>query len=157
MTAIEKEQVEVKKGRDASIDKLWGKYYGPNAKHSKKHSKAADQMAKMKERMAAEKAENKKADHKKEPQAQPADKAHKQPVEKKPRVVTHELNKPAKEGSRNALMKQARALGIKYFRVMNRAELGEALKSGTTKERITAIAEGAKKRWQAGWKFQKKG
>jgi hypothetical protein len=53
--------------------------------------------------------------------------------------------------SRNALMLQAKANGIKNFRVLNKAELAECLADGITKERIDAIVSGAVARWKAGW------
>jgi hypothetical protein len=39
---------------------------------------------------------------------------------------------------------------------MNKAELVEVLKSGTTAKRIAEIQKTAVKRWKSGWKFNKK-
>ncbi|MDD5449648.1 MAG: hypothetical protein PHO42_03515 [Candidatus Omnitrophica bacterium] len=68
--------------------------------------------------------------------------------------------KPAKskagEPSRNELMLKAKERGIKNFRVINKEELVEILKDGTTKERIDEIVAGAVARWKAGWGKGKK-
>ena len=56
-----------------------------------------------------------------------------------------------KELSRNELMLQAKAKGIKNFRVINKEELVEILKEGTTQERINEIVSGAIARWKTGW------
>jgi len=53
--------------------------------------------------------------------------------------------------SRNELMLQAKAKGVKNFRVINKKELVEILKEGTTQERINEIVTGAVTRWKAGW------
>ena len=53
--------------------------------------------------------------------------------------------------SRNELMLAAKEKKIKNFRVMNKEELAEVLKSGTTVARIKQIEEGAVKRWKSGW------
>jgi hypothetical protein len=53
--------------------------------------------------------------------------------------------------SRNELMLQAKAKGIKNFRVINKQELVEILREGTTQERIDEIVSGAVARWKAGW------
>ena len=45
---------------------------------------------------------------------------------------------------------------IKNFRILNKMELAEVLKSGTTVARIKQIEEGAVKRWKSGWKYDKK-
>ncbi len=58
--------------------------------------------------------------------------------------------------SRNELMLQAKAKGIKNFRVINKEELVEILKEGTTQERINEIVAGAVARWKAGWGKGKK-
>ncbi len=57
----------------------------------------------------------------------------------------------SKGSSRNELMLQAKAKGIKNFRVINKAELVEILKEGTTQERIDEIVSGAVTRWKSGW------
>ena len=68
------------------------------------------------------------------------------------------LNKRAKndEPTRNELMLAVKAKKISNFRVMNKEELTEVLKPGTTPERIKAIQETAVKRWKSGWTFNKK-
>lgn len=53
--------------------------------------------------------------------------------------------------SRNELMLQTKAKGIKNFRVINKEELVEILKKGTTQERINEIVSGAVGRWKTGW------
>jgi len=53
--------------------------------------------------------------------------------------------------SRADLMDQAKKKGIKNFRVLNKAELEEAVKPSTSQERIKAIVTGAVARWKAGW------
>jgi len=58
--------------------------------------------------------------------------------------------------SRHELMLQAKAKGIKNFRVINKEELVEILKEDTTQERITEIVSGAVARWKAGWGKGKK-
>ena len=57
--------------------------------------------------------------------------------------------------SRNELMLDAKAKKITNFRVMNKEELAEVLKSGTTVARIKQIEEGAVKRWKSGWTSQR--
>ena len=59
--------------------------------------------------------------------------------------------------SRSELVLEAKAKKINNFRVMNKAELAEVLKPGTTTARIKQIEEGAVKRWKSGWKYNKKG
>jgi len=61
--------------------------------------------------------------------------------------------------SRNAMMLEAKAKGIKYFRVLNKEELSKVLdmkKGGASDEQIGVITEAAKVRWQAGWAKNKK-
>ena len=58
--------------------------------------------------------------------------------------------------SRNELMLAAKEKKIKNFRILNKMELAEVLKSGTTVARIKQIEEGAVKRWKSGWKYDKK-
>ena len=62
----------------------------------------------------------------------------------------------AKESSRHELMLKAKERGIKNFRVINKEELVEILKEGTTQERINEIVSGAVARWKAGWGKGKK-
>ena len=54
--------------------------------------------------------------------------------------------------SRNELMEAVRARKVKNFRVMNKEELAEVMKDGTTAGRIKEIQEIAVKRWKSGWK-----
>jgi len=56
--------------------------------------------------------------------------------------------------TRQAIIEEAKAKKIVNFRVMNKAELTEAVKPGTTANRIKEIQETAVKRWKSGWKFQ---
>lgn len=61
--------------------------------------------------------------------------------------------------TRSSLMLEAKAKGIKYFRVLNKDELIKVLdmkKSGASDEQIAVITEAAKIRWQAGWSKNKK-
>lgn len=60
-------------------------------------------------------------------------------------------NTGTSELSRNELMLQAKAKGIKNFRVINKQELVEILKEETTPERINEIVAGAVARWRKGW------
>lgn len=53
--------------------------------------------------------------------------------------------------SRQELMELARSKKIKNFRVMNKAELAEIVKSGTTVARAKDIEETAVTRWKSGW------
>lgn len=57
--------------------------------------------------------------------------------------------------SRQELMELARSKKIKNFRVMNKAELSEITKSGTTVARAKEIEETAVKRWKSGWSTNK--
>ena len=59
--------------------------------------------------------------------------------------------------SRNELMEAVRAKKVKNFRVMNKEELAEVIKDGTTVSRIKEIQETAVKRWKSGWKSQGNG
>ena len=58
-------------------------------------------------------------------------------------------------GTRQALMIIAKDRGIKNFRVLNKAELGEVLAEGVTPERIQEVVSGAVARWRAGWGTKK--
>ena len=75
----------------------------------------------------------------------------------KSKVPENPLEKPetgetcSKEPSRSELMLQAKAKGIKNFRVINKGELVEILKEGTSRERINEIVSGAVTRWKSGW------
>ena len=72
--------------------------------------------------------------------------------------VTKASKKKAKDDgpSRNELMLAVKAQKIKNFRVMNKEELAEVLKTDATASRIKEIQETAVKRWKSGWKFQTK-
>jgi len=59
--------------------------------------------------------------------------------------------------SRAALMQAVKDKGISYYRVMNREELSEAIKSDTSAKRIKEIQDGAVKRWKDGWGTKGKG
>lgn len=58
--------------------------------------------------------------------------------------------------TRNELMLAVKAKKIANFRVMNKAELAEVLKPGTTPSRIKEIQEIAVKRWKSGWTSKSK-
>ncbi|MDP3785934.1 MAG: hypothetical protein Q8R05_00020 [Candidatus Omnitrophota bacterium] len=58
--------------------------------------------------------------------------------------------------SRNELMLAAKAKGIKNFRILNKSELIEVLKEGTSQERTSEIIGGAVARWKSGWGTGKK-
>jgi hypothetical protein len=73
-------------------------------------------------------------------------------VARKDRVAG--ISRATKKGdgtSRAALMAEVKAKGTKYYRVMNKAELEEVLKSGTSAKRIEEIQKQAVKRWKDGW------
>jgi hypothetical protein len=82
-------------------------------------------------------------------------------ADKKPKMPLGASDKKPKESkakdarnkspSRNELMLQAKAKGIKNFRVINKEELIEILKAGTTKERINEIVNEAVARWKSTW------
>ena len=57
--------------------------------------------------------------------------------------------------SRNELMLAVKEKKIANFRVMNKEELAEVLRSDTTPSRIKAIQESAVKRWKSGWTDKK--
>lgn len=73
-------------------------------------------------------------------------KASAKPLEKSEAGEVH-----GKGLSRNELMLQAKAKGIKNFRVINKEELVEILKEGASQERINEIVAQAVARWKAGW------
>ncbi|HPM42528.1 MAG TPA: hypothetical protein PLV52_01710 [Candidatus Omnitrophota bacterium] len=76
---------------------------------------------------------------------------------KNPKTPVKAPEKPETTGarsngpSRNELMLEAKARGIKNFRVLNKQELAEILKDGTTQERANEIVAGAVARWKNGW------
>lgn len=55
------------------------------------------------------------------------------------------------EKSRNDLMLEAKAKGIKNFRILNKAELQKVLEPSTTKEEAAEVVKNAVIRWKAGW------
>lgn len=57
--------------------------------------------------------------------------------------------------SRNDLMLEAKAKGIKNFRILNKAELGKVLDPNTTQQEREATVKEAVKRWKAGWSKNK--
>ncbi len=64
-------------------------------------------------------------------------------------VVLGNTGRPA--GSRADLMDQARARGVKNFRVLNKEELMHVTAEGITQQEIDAIVAGAVTRWKSGW------
>ena len=79
------------------------------------------------------------------------------PGAKKPKASAKAPEKPETAGarsngpSRNELMLEAKARGIKNFRILNKQELVEILKDETTQERANEIVAGAVARWKNGW------
>ena len=72
-------------------------------------------------------------------------------------VAGSKVKKAKAEGpTRNELMLAVKAKKVANFRVMNKEELAEVLKPGTTPSRIKAIQEGAVKRWKSGWSSKPK-
>ena len=71
-------------------------------------------------------------------------------------VETAEKKDKASGPSRQELMEAVKAKKITNFRIMNKTELAEIVKPGTTNIRIKEIQETAVKRWKSGWKFQAK-
>jgi hypothetical protein len=59
------------------------------------------------------------------------------------------------EKSRNDLMLDAKAKGIKNFRILNKAELGKVLDPKTTQEEQDTIVKAAVERWKSGWSKNK--
>ena len=84
-------------------------------------------------------------------------KATAKPGVKKPKAPAKPPEKPETTGtrsggpSRNELMLEAKAKGIKNFRILNKQELIEILKDGTTQERTSEIVAEAIVRWKNGW------
>ena len=70
-----------------------------------------------------------------------------------------EINKDIKEAkgpSRNDLMIEARARGIKYFRILSKKSLQIVLADGVHPDKIKAIQDEAVYAWKAGWGSKKK-
>ena len=59
------------------------------------------------------------------------------------------------EKSRNDLMLEAKAKGIKNFRILNKAELQKVLDPAVTQEDRDTIVKAAVERWKAGWSKNK--
>jgi len=57
--------------------------------------------------------------------------------------------------SRKDLMLMAKERGIKYFRILNKAELKEILEVPDDSSNYEAIIEKAIERWKAGWGTRK--
>lgn len=68
---------------------------------------------------------------------------------KKTKIV--EVKQPEKPQTRNEMMFEAKARGIKNFRVLNKEELMHVLAGGITQQEVDAIVAGAVSRWKAGW------
>ena len=60
-----------------------------------------------------------------------------------------------KNKSRNDLMLEAKAKGIKNFRILNKAELYKVLDPNTIQQEIDGIVKDAVIRWKAGWSKNK--
>ena len=71
-------------------------------------------------------------------------------------VETAEKKDKISGSTRQELMEAVKAKKITNFRIMNKTELAEIVKPGTTNIRIKEIQETAVKRWKSGWKFQDK-
>ncbi len=57
--------------------------------------------------------------------------------------------------TRQALMMLVKDRGIKNFRILNKAELGQVLADGVTPDRIQEVVSGAVARWKSGWGSKK--
>ena len=57
--------------------------------------------------------------------------------------------------TRQDLMLMAKDRGIKNFRILNKAELGQVLADGVSPEQIEQVVIGAVTRWKAGWGSKK--
>lgn len=69
-----------------------------------------------------------------------------------------EINKEKKAGtelSRKDLMLQAKAKGIKYFRILSKVELEKVIDPKTIQQDIDGVISDAKKRWKNGWGSRK--
>ena len=65
--------------------------------------------------------------------------------------VSSALGPSENEKTRNQLMDEVRRMGVKNFRVMNKAELAEIV-GGAGEARVAEIMAAAVARWKAGWK-----
>jgi hypothetical protein len=59
------------------------------------------------------------------------------------------------EKSRNDLMLEAKAKGIKNFRILNKAELFKVLDPDTLQQEVDDIIKEAVARWKSGWSKNK--
>ena len=80
-----------------------------------------------------------------------ATKQKKQKSKQKP-VVQEPVALPE---TRQDLMLMAKDRGIKNFRILNKAELGQVLADGVSPEQIEQVVIGAVTRWKAGWGSKK--
>ena len=81
----------------------------------------------------------------------------KDPVAKRAAEIVKNLNEKvaAKGPSRNDLMLQAKAAGIKNFRILNKEELQKVLDPMTTGNNQIEIIRVAIERWKSGWGSRK--
>lgn len=70
------------------------------------------------------------------------------------KIAAHPVYRVGNSPTHNALMLQAKAKGIKNFRVMNKAELEQVLAPTVTQEQILVVATGAVARWKGGKKVE---
>lgn len=71
-------------------------------------------------------------------------------------IVKDEVAKDTAKGpSRNDLMLQAKAKGIKNFRILNKVELQKVLDPTTIQQDIDGIVADAIARWKIGWGTRK--
>ena len=76
---------------------------------------------------------------------------HKLMETREPAPAANKKAKKIADGpSRQALMEQAKSRGIKYHRILSKAELIQSLAKETTPDMIVKIQEGAIKRWKNG-------
>ncbi len=72
-------------------------------------------------------------------------------IKRKAKEAEKQKVEPIVNESRNTLMLKAKERGIKNFRVLSKAELGQVLAEGVTQEQIDEVVSGAVARWKAGW------
>ena len=133
------------------LDRIHDKHYGPGAKKQRRDRKGEKVAKAIKGQKEAKKA---KASA---PQAPGAEIKTGVGIDDQAVATQPVTKKASKEGSRAALIAEAQKLGIKYFRILTKEELKQALtlyiKGGTTPEGKTLpeIIEAAQARWKAGW------
>lgn len=71
-------------------------------------------------------------------------------------VAYQPLSGAPKEGSRAALMAQAKAKGIKYYRILNKDNLRKVLDPAVSADSVNGIIIKAKEEWKSGWGSKKK-